>query len=459
MTATLPDRPAIVHDRVATLAAATAVVRGNWGGAYTVPATGLYPHQWSWDSAFIAIGLRHLSPRRAQLELDSLLSSQWADGRLPQIVYDARRDDDYAPSAAFWGSADLPGSPPVPTTGLIQPPVHAWAVWLVHAHEPAESARRGFLERAYPRLVAWHRYLRERRAAQDGLAAVVHPWESGTDNSPLWDDALARVPGTPRAPIERPDLQHADASERPSNKEYGKYFWLAERYRDHGCSDADPDHPFVVNDPTTNALWARAELALADIAEALGRDGAAHRAEAARIVAAMEALWDADLEVYVALDRRTGELVRKATVGGLMALLLPADVLPPGRADALLRTAQGPRFLDVDGAAPQFMAPSYDATAPDLDPALYWRGPAWFNMMWLLLEGLRTHGLDARAEKYVDPMVEAAVREGFPEYVNPWTGDGHGTRSFSWTAALTVDLLSRTVFPEAPAGPEENERA
>ncbi|MGV9573680.1 MGH1-like glycoside hydrolase domain-containing protein [Streptomyces nigra] len=29
-----------------------------------MPARSLYPHQWSWDSAFIAIGLRHVSPLR-----------------------------------------------------------------------------------------------------------------------------------------------------------------------------------------------------------------------------------------------------------------------------------------------------------------------------------------------------------------------------------------------------------
>ena len=28
----------------------------NWDGSYTVPSRTLYPHQWSWDSAFVAIG-------------------------------------------------------------------------------------------------------------------------------------------------------------------------------------------------------------------------------------------------------------------------------------------------------------------------------------------------------------------------------------------------------------------
>ena len=53
---------------------AARVLEGNWTGTSTVPSHGLYPHQWSWDSAFIAIGLRHLSPLRAQTELETLLS-------------------------------------------------------------------------------------------------------------------------------------------------------------------------------------------------------------------------------------------------------------------------------------------------------------------------------------------------------------------------------------------------
>ena len=83
---------------------AAAVLGGNWHRLHTLPATGLYPHQWSWDSAFIAIGTRHLSARRAQQELESLFGAQWADGRLPQIVFDPARDDDYSPGAAFWRS-------------------------------------------------------------------------------------------------------------------------------------------------------------------------------------------------------------------------------------------------------------------------------------------------------------------------------------------------------------------
>src|SRR3712207_6849827 len=45
--------------RSALLAARAAyVLRGNDIGALTTAAPALYPHMWSWDAAFVAIGLR-----------------------------------------------------------------------------------------------------------------------------------------------------------------------------------------------------------------------------------------------------------------------------------------------------------------------------------------------------------------------------------------------------------------
>src|SRR3712207_8259576 len=97
-----------------------------------------------------------------------------------------------------------------------------------------------------------------------------------------------------------PILQHADLSERPSQKEYGKYFWLAEHYRDRGCDDTDGQDRFVAEDPTFNALWATSEEALARIAEVAGADPEPHLARAAAITAALDRLYDDALGLYVA---------------------------------------------------------------------------------------------------------------------------------------------------------------
>jgi hypothetical protein len=44
---------------------ARAVLRLNDTGEFTKPSPRQYPHQWNWDSAFIALGLAHFDLPRA----------------------------------------------------------------------------------------------------------------------------------------------------------------------------------------------------------------------------------------------------------------------------------------------------------------------------------------------------------------------------------------------------------
>ena len=171
--------PELDHDQLARTA--MRILIENWHGHATVPSRRLYPHQWSWDSAFIALGQQHIAPRRAAVELLSLFGAQWADGRLPHIAFNpAVADDAYFPGPSFWRSSHLPGHPPIDTSGIIQPPVHAIAARAVMERLGADGS--DFASRAYPALVAQNSYIRERRSL-NGLAAVVHPWETGLDNS------------------------------------------------------------------------------------------------------------------------------------------------------------------------------------------------------------------------------------------------------------------------------------
>ncbi|SFW91947.1 MGH1-like glycoside hydrolase domain-containing protein [Amycolatopsis australiensis] len=400
---------------------AAGVLAGNWLGTSTVPSRSLYPHQWSWDSAFIAIGLRHLAPARARRELQTLFSAQWRDGRVPHIVFDPGTPPEaYFPGPGFWRAGR--------TSGIVQPPVHARAVLAVHQAEPDHA----FLAALYPKLRAWHEYLLGARdAGGRGLAAIVHPWESGMDNSPAWDGPLSRV--TPAAGFVRRDLEHGCAADRPSDEDYGRYVRLAADYRDSGYAGTGG---FVVEDPGFNALLADAELALAEIAEALGLPSDPHRETAARVAKALqETLWDSASGWFFARDVRTGSLTPQYTCSGLLPLLLPDLAVAP----ALLATATGPRFRlgRVHGV------PSHDLTAPGFDPGRYWRGPSWFNVGWLVRQGLLHHGEHALAAQLGEDLVETAARTGFAEYCDPLTGQGHGTREFSWTAALTVDLLAQ----------------
>ncbi|MFJ5267405.1 MGH1-like glycoside hydrolase domain-containing protein [Streptomyces sp. NPDC088358] len=440
------------------------VLEDNWTGTSTVPSRGLYPHQWSWDSAFVAIGLRHLSPLRAQTELETLLGAQWGDGRIPHIVFNPSVPlDAYFPSPDFWRSSTAgraAGAPrTVQTSGIVQPPVHALAAWLVHQADPGLSRARSFLPRVYPRLAAWHRYLLHRRdLGGGGLASVVHPWEQGMDNSPCWDAPLGRItPASPRT-FRRADLDHGSAEDRPTDLDYGRYVRLATDYRDGGYADGAGAGPgtgagrFAVEDPAFNALLIASEHALAAIARELGAAGTARHARAERLTAALvERLWDPAEGMFFCRDvygggesgahRRercspSGALIPERSVAGLLPLILPA--LPRDIATTLVRTAGGPHF-GLGGVAR--LVPSYDLTGHAFDPRRYWRGPAWFNTNWLLVRGLRLHGEHGRAEELRSALLETADASGFAEYVDPYTGEACGALGFSWTAALTLDLL------------------
>src|SRR5665811_266646 len=106
---------------------AAEVLKMNDRGNYTQPAHNLYPHQWLWDSCFIAIGLRHLDVERSKMELLSLLRGQWDNGMLPNIIF--RDDPQYRTDRNLWRSWLSPSAPDdVDTTGITQPPMLAEAV-------------------------------------------------------------------------------------------------------------------------------------------------------------------------------------------------------------------------------------------------------------------------------------------------------------------------------------------
>ncbi|MEU9578178.1 MGH1-like glycoside hydrolase domain-containing protein [Streptomyces chilikensis] len=425
-------------------ARARLVLEDNWQGASTVPSRSLYPHQWSWDSAFVAIGLRHLSPLRAQTELRTLFSAQWDDGRIPHIVFNpAVPHDAYFPSPDFWRSttAGRPsGAPPaVQTSGIVQPPVHALAVWLTHRADPGLSRTNGFLRRAYPKLVSWHNYLlRHRDLGAGGLVSVVHPWEQGMDNSPCWDPPLSRVTPAPAGSFTRADLAHGAPEDRPTDLDYGRYVKLAMDYRDRGYVDGGGE--FAVEDPAFNALLIASEHALGLIETELGIRSAARHARAARLTRALvDRLWDERHGAFLCRDVLTGELIEEHGVASLIPLILPA--LDEGTARALVGTLCGPRF--GLGSSTR-LVPSYDLTGACFDPHRYWRGPAWFNVGWLMEHGLRLHGHGELAAALREALLTTAGSSDFAEYVDPYTGEACGAREFSWTAALTLDLLHRS---------------
>jgi hypothetical protein len=421
------------------------VLDENWQGRYTIPAAGLYPHQWSWDSAFHAIGYAHFEPERARTELVSLFAAQWKNGLLPSIVFDPQVGG-YFPGPDVWEierSREAPSAHR--TTGIVQPPVHATAALHLHRHSPRGSEQ-GFLQDLYPRLAAWHDYLyRERDPGREGLVYIRHPWESGRDNSPCWDRILERFDFDPQQlpSYQREDTKHVASDERPSGREYDCFVYLVELFKQAGYEEdrIRSRCPFLVQDVLFNAALCQAEADLAEIAAVAGRDPAPHRKRSEGTARALSAkLWSPERRIYLGYD-----LVRRASLPCEVAAgFLPLYAGVPREREALqiLRHLDSRAFCRVD--APHCYAiASYDREAPGYRERNYWRGPIWMNINWFLALGLERYGFHDYHRWVLRSMVELPLRFGFREYYDPENGRGHGAERFSWSAALVLDVIRR----------------
>jgi glycogen debranching enzyme len=418
---------------------AAAVLAGNDVGAFVKPGRHQYPHQWNWDAAFVAMGLAHVDPARARREVRTLLSGQWQGGMVPHIVYPTGASD-YFPTPEFWQTSAQ--QPDVATSGLTQPPVLATAVRYLCEHDPDGAASLAFLREVYPRLLASHRWLyRTRDPDRTGLVAIVHPWESGTDDATRWTHPLESVPPSGGPTYRRRDTRHVAAEERPSEADYARFMHLIGLYRDWGW-DAETLYrraPFLVQDVMFNAVLLRANDDLRALAEQLGEPTTEIDDWQRMARAAFDArAWSEARGRYLDVDLRRGAPIDESTCATFTPLF--AGVPDAARAERLVAHLRDPDAYAPDRRT-RYYLPSASKSSPLFEPRRYWRGPVWINVNWLVAEGLRTYGHHDLADTIDRHSLELVERSGFREYYDPRDGRGCGATEFSWSAALTLVML------------------
>jgi hypothetical protein len=409
------------------------VLKENDQGTYTMPTKGLYPFQWNWDSCLTALGQSHYDEARAWTEIDTLFAHQWPDGMVPHIIFHVYSDG-YFPGPNVWAT-----NRPTATSGITQPPVAGFAVRRLfdRAEDKALAASRA--RALLPKIDLWHRWFYDNRdPLGEGLVAILHPWESGRDNSVDWDEAFERVPTAGVDPYTRRDTQHADPAHRPTKAQYDRYLWLVQHFRALGWDNSKlhDASPFRVIDPGFNAILIRSCTDLADLAEALGENeiARANRARAAAGLAALEGLWSEAHGQYLSKDRTTGELIDSASIGGILPVFA---AVPKARAHEVART------IERWSQKVKFIVPSQSPDDPRFEAKRYWRAPAWLVTNYMISDGLRAVGEQAVADHIVRSSLELITQSGFAEYYDPLTGEPCGGGRFTWTAAMVIEFLEQ----------------
>ena len=426
------------------------VLQQNNVGGWTKPAPNLYPHQWLWDSCFVAIGLRHYDVKKAQREIKNIFRGQWKNGMIPNIIYgsEKRYQDD------IWHSKVSHNAPrKIKTSGITQPPMIAEAVVKVGEYLPVRERREWYKE-VFDDLVHYHEWMyRERDPHGEGLITLVHPWESGLDNNPgwmnemhlnelpIWINVFKKLHLHNIFNVFRGDTRYLPAYERIDVIDALGLYSIVRRLRRKKYETRlilRQSH-LCVEDLAFNSILVRANALLLQISLDIKKDLPAWLYERMKKTPhALELLWNETTQQYCSRNFDTFESINEPGIMTFMPLY--AGTISKRRAGELVQ------MLKTNSWNTHYPVPSVPKTSKYFQPSRYWQGPTWINTNWLIIEGLLRYGYFEEAKKIHVASISLVAQHGAYEYFNPLTGDPAGAHPFSWSAALTIDMLKNPNF-------------
>jgi len=329
------------------------------------PSKLYYIGVWQWDAFFHALAYRHVEPRLAQDQIRIVLDHQRADGMIPDAIH----DEGVVTHLTFPIEADV-----------TKPPLLAWSAWKLYEVD----GDREFLDEIYEAVVRWNRWWFDHNDTDgDGLPEYQHPFSSGLDDSPLWDDGM---------PVTAPDL---------------------------------------------NTYLVLQEEAIARMAEVIGEQGdaAAWGGRADRLAERMiDKLWDPEAGLFWAMHK--GARVNVRTPFSLLPLItgrMPAEIV-----DRLIEHLTNP-----DEFWTRYPVPTVAKNDPAYSPLEMWRGPSWVNINYLLAEGLSRVGRNDLARELRRRSLEMMQSsDDIYEYYHPETAEipPKAAPLFGWSSALFIEM-------------------
>lgn len=324
-----------------------------------------YVGVWQWDAYFHALAYRHLDAQLACDQLRILLDHQREDGMIPDAVH----DEGVVTHLNFPVDEDV-----------TKPPLLAWAAWKIYE----QTSDREFLDEIYHQVVRWNRWWYEKNDPDgSGLCVYRHPFSSGLDDSPLWDQGM---------PVVSPDLN--------------TYLYLQQ--------EALARIAAVIDETGDVDLWQK---------------------RAAMVIQRMlEHLWDEEAGLFWATHEK--QTIRVRTPFNLFPLI--TGQLPPQVTARLIGHLTDPRSF-----WPRYPVPSVALDDPHYNPQQMWRGPTWVNVNYLLIEGLARCGYVELARQLRQRTIEMILSQNdIYEYYHPENGEKppKAASIFGWSSAIFIDL-------------------
>jgi len=375
---------------------------------------------WLWDSCFHVMILAEKEPEVAKDELRSVCSHQRKDGFIPHMNYwegDGMVPPEWAKEKGlkeFW-------SKPY-SSDITQPPILALALKEIYD----KIKDRAYLMEMLPKLAKYYDYLHDKRDPEkDSLISILHPWESGWDNSQRWDPVL----GLPRnkGSVERSDIDKKKIEVFISNV---KYDWDEAVIFAKGKFNVEP--------VDFNVLYCLNIKILGYLFSEIGDDDNARkfskRMETTR-EAIFNKMWDGDNYMYVDLFGENDEKSKIKAASMFYPMMLDGE--------QHYKHLIEKHLLNPDEFASPYGIPTTSRDDPTYDPDAYWRGNIWHNVNYFVVRGLKKvyheHGFSPAEKAKIYIIISSYItlyRGGSSEYFNPETGKGYGVKSFGWNGIV-----------------------
>jgi len=406
-------------------------------GTIHMPSVNRYESLFGWDSGWQAIAMTRMDPAIAASEIEVLFSFQEDNGRVSHNTrlraLEENPGDDSLKNRALGNSTQWDE---MGRSAMIDPPSYIIAAEKIYAR----TQDREWLSRMLPRLEACLDYLsRERDLFGDGLVSVIHPWETGTDSSPAYDQLLGLNFNTPLgAPLRGllyPRLLKFNA----------EFNW--------DPPEAKQRNRFVLEDICFNSITVRAVLSAANLNRAMGETGKAEEFanRASAMIAALERInWvEAEGCYFSRYDAKHPQLALRTTASSLLPML--TGLISPERAERIVTEhLTNPQEFWLPFVVSFNAKDELDREKVYLEDLLLWRGHCiWINMNWMITEALLAYGYTDLAREVTRRTARMILHEGLYEFYDFRNGQGKGAADFNWPG-LILDMIAVT-WPEIVA--------
>lgn len=310
-----------------------------------------------------------------------------------------------------------------------QPPVGSLMVREVYRLHP----RRWFLDAAFPPLLRWNRFWDRARKNGQGLLS----WGSNPAAPRVGDPLETRQPNTLLGAVLESGLDNSPMYD--------------------GVPFDPVTHRMALSDVGLNALYVADCRALAEIAEAIGKEREAEelRGRAEMYDAGLQDLFSNASGIF--LNRRTDTGAADERLSPTSFYPLLSGTATPEQAERMVKEhLANPKEFWGEWVIPS--TPRSEEAYADND---YWRGRIWGPMNFLVYLGLRRYDLPeirhALAERSAALLLKEWRKNGFVyENYNPDTGDGGDVRRadpyYHWGGLLGfIDLIENGLVT-APEG-------